>query len=578
MDIANLRKYKKIQDLFYRKAFKDKGFVCQRCGKELKVLHSSHLKKCGISKDKYIETYGYPNKYYEMDGILDSVVKQIWSLYVSNIKKWLYLSSYTREYITKNTETIKKDNKEREYKEIVSLTSFQIKDHLKGKNTIGVFPMCKTSKFLVFDVDSYGEINDAKIVANRIKVFLLKYFPEKEIHINFSGYKGYHVTLFFDDFIEIKVLHRIFNIVLNEMEIAIYPAVAVEMRPTLEGENGFGAKLPLGVNFRNSDNYHNYAYYVNDAFEKIEYEIEYVLNIKKSSISTIGLIVNEYKKLNNSKTLYNGRKLESDNHLHHESYSCIEETGKIEYIFLNGLEQLGTRHYWTFMIAMHLKLKGIDMNEAFDLLYNWSLKQITSGMSKSSVKDVEVDIKQIIYKGMYHPDKNYHLPEHIKSTKDMYLTRDDMNKFVSLNQYAEKTGKRIISSQKLLLALIIHGKEHSDNNGEFYMTYRQMHQKTDLTNNTALKNAFHTLDELGHIKVVRYAEFIPSNRKSDTNIFMIKSNGNDIGQERAIKIPSYHEKDYFYKTMFDYFGKEELDKIFTRSIRNNVLKMSFVIS
>ena len=61
-----------------------------------------------------------------------------------------------------------------------------------------------------------------------------------------------------------------------------------------------------------------------------------------------------------------------------------------------GLNQTGTRHDATLTICLYLRVKGIEKDEAYDILYNWSMKQRAADMSKSSARDIINDIKRII--------------------------------------------------------------------------------------------------------------------------------------------------------------------------------------
>lgn len=579
-----LTKYKKIQDLFYRSIFKETGFICQNCGKKLKTFHGNHFKKCGMSKDEYINKFGYPNKYYEKDAILKEVTNKIADLYIVNRNKWLILSGITRSYTTNETDKIKEQNKNRskDERQIEKLTTSQIKAHLEGRNTLGVFPKWNTSKFLVFDIDSYGGLQNAKVVVWYIKWFLKRYFPKNQIHVNFSGNKGYHVTLYFDSFIDIKVLYRLFNIVLNGIQIENFRDVRVEMRPTIKGPEGCGIKLPLGVNFINRDDYNNYAFFADDYFREVECEIEYVLNIEKSSSGIVWEIIDSYKDKDLKEYGENFLNIDADKEndeevIYQNKNTSMGKEGysKIKYIIENGLEEQGTRHYWSFLIALYYKELGLDKDEAFDHLFEWSKKQIETGMSRSSLVEAVKDINKIIYKSVYGSRRGYYLPNHDTYSKDIFLTKEDMNKFVQINDYGKYHGKMMIHHQKVLFALLVHGKQYRDTDGKFYMTYEQILLLSDLVSRDTVNKCITELDQLGFIEVVlRNNEYDKITGKRNPNVFKI--NFADDYDNNSIKVSpnELKDKDCFYRIIYRYFGEKNLHKVFKRSMKHRILKMN----
>lgn len=567
----DVKKYKKIQDLFH-KSDRKSSFKCKRCGQELKTFHSNHLKKCGITKEEYINEYGFPNSSLEKDRILNDVMNKMADLYIVNRNKWLILSGFTKSYITKDSDTIKICNKLQGRKEISKLTNYQVKEHLKGKNTVGVFPVGYNSKFLVFDIDSYIGLVYAEQIANSIRDFLIKYFPEEQVHISYSGNKGYHITLYFSHFVDIKELYKIFNIVLNEINIERYTDVRIEMRPTTKGEYGYGVKLPLGVNFVNNDNYNNYAYYVYDDFNEIEYEIEYVLNIKKSSSEIIRKILSDYK---NTKLKDYGENYinEKEVHIKYAKYSNfdINLEGKVKYIIENGLETMGTRHYWSFIISMYLKESGLNANETYNFLYDWSLKQIENGLSTSSTTDIEKDLRNMIFKGVYSDNKNYSLHQ---QKSEYYLTKQDINLLIELNRNAKDTGIPMVNYQKVLFILLLYGRSYCDENGQFNLTYDKIHKHSGFGSRTTVNKCITGLDSMGYIKIIsRNAEYDEVRMKKDPNVYQIVNYNKEKDKEIALTI-TFNEincEDSFYKVMLKYFGKDNLDEIFTRAIRSKVI-------
>jgi len=72
------------------------------------------------------------------------------------------------------------------------LTDDIIREHLKGKRTIGLYSsITSTTKWLCVDIDDLNEIA-VREVQNHVRRFKISYLTE------FSGKKGYHIWVFFD--------------------------------------------------------------------------------------------------------------------------------------------------------------------------------------------------------------------------------------------------------------------------------------------------------------------------------------------------------------------------------------------
>lgn len=443
--------YKTIYDILPNKRVKKRGFKCKICSKEFKVFSSAHLRTHGITKEEYIKKYGFPHEEYEKNYIFRQILKKFEDLYFMRRDKKLILSSKTANYSTIHAKEYKDHKGKTRYKN--KLSTFDLIKHLEGKATLGVFSYKQFSKILVFDIDSYECLVDAQKVAVEIRNFLAKYFPLDQIHIIFSGGKGYHITLYFNETVSIKLLGRIFSIVLNEINIENYSNVNVEMRPELAGYDGRGVKLPCGVNFRYPDPHisnSNYSCFVDSKFKPIENEIEYILNIKQSSKNVLDKIIEDYKTEFITDYATKNPKTTNKNNSTIKNYESQKNTSKenrilegnnykqIIYWINNGLEQHGTRHNISFKIALFYKSLGYTADEAYEKLLKWSTDQIKTGYTKSSEKEIERDVRHIIYGSVFNSKKNYYLSWYRPNIK---FTESELYPFIELNNISKKTGK-----------------------------------------------------------------------------------------------------------------------------------------
>jgi hypothetical protein len=576
----NLEKYKKIQDLFPGVLIESSRYKCAICGKEMQTMHSNHFKTHGITKDEYIERFGFPKDVYLKKYLLELVVSKMYSLYVMHTNKWLNLSYITKEYTTK----------EKEQTGFRCFNSGDMKKHLMGVDTLGVFPFKYSCKFLIIDIDAYYSLYEAREVAYSIKHVLSGYIPTSQIHITYSGNKGYHVEVFFDDLVPISKLAKVFSIVINDICIEDFPGVNVEMRPELTGIKGMGIKLPCGVNQTNQHEKNNYCYFVDENFEPVNNEVKYLLGIEKTSAAVVDDIISEYKntKIKNYKDKYVSKD-SKEKKISIETNECLQKSIKdkgvkensdseryqhsgIRNYLNNGLTQKGTRHGITFLLAMDLKEQGYSKEENMDILFKWSIKQVERGLSTSSIGDINKDVKNIL-NGVYSTAKNYHLS---KVKTDIHITNRDLAMFEGLNRVAKETGIPMINYQKTLYAMLVHGKRYAEKDGIFYMTYEQIMDSADVGSKSTICKYISNLHDWGYINIVS------RNEKSDNNLKINQSNvyqliNKDHNKERDVFKLCDRKclcKDCFFNMINKSYGKKGLDAVVTRSIKSKVLKVS----
>lgn len=200
------------------------------------------------------------------------IVDKINDLYISTRFKYL-MQLHDGTYITLNS----KDNKKHK-----PLNDGLIKSHLNGSATIGVFGgNTKGSKFICFDIDQ-SELIKSKFLTYRLYNTLLEMnIKEEYIYISYSGNKGYHVEIFFDKFIDNRLIKRFYELTINNGEFHDIEEGRIELRPIRQD---VGVKIPLGVHKKTK----NKCYYVdiNNDLKPIE-DVQYVLSIKKNESKRI---------------------------------------------------------------------------------------------------------------------------------------------------------------------------------------------------------------------------------------------------------------------------------------------------
>ncbi|KIL38495.1 hypothetical protein SD70_26010 [Gordoniibacillus kamchatkensis] len=165
------------------------------------------------------------------------IIKKLGDLYIIQRKK--YLVQYPRNYVTLTAgEQTKKGKK------VTALTDRHLQKHLEGEFTIGTFGGKFKTKFITFDVDFGSNAEMAKWITYKISE-TLREFGINDHYISYSGNKGYHIDLFFEDLILIEHAKKFFDHILIQSDILQYfdDGQKVEFRPT----DAQGVKIPLGV-------------------------------------------------------------------------------------------------------------------------------------------------------------------------------------------------------------------------------------------------------------------------------------------------------------------------------------------
>ena len=115
-------------------------------------------------------------------------------------------------------------------------TDGDIMNHLDGKYCVCVFAGEHATKFLTFDVD----LADAVVIHKLIDALADLGIPREYVYVSFSGRKGYHVDIFFKDFIYNNTAERLYWAAIEHSQL---DPRKVEFRPTPRQ----AIKLPLGV-------------------------------------------------------------------------------------------------------------------------------------------------------------------------------------------------------------------------------------------------------------------------------------------------------------------------------------------
>ncbi|KIR01318.1 putative helicase [Lachnospiraceae bacterium TWA4] len=185
----------------------------------------------------------------------------------------------------------------------------EIRRHLEGKQTIGTYiqRLNSTVKYMVMDIDisrsillryQYQEemIEEYKEIARRQVREIVKIYKRLglSIYVEDSGYRGYHLWLFFEEWIPVRYAHM-FQRVIEGLIEKVEEGITIEYFPNKvrvkEDKAGQIIKLPEGIHIKSGKR----SYFVDEDFVKID--IKTLLDShSRVSLQTIKKIIAKYAK------------------------------------------------------------------------------------------------------------------------------------------------------------------------------------------------------------------------------------------------------------------------------------------
>jgi hypothetical protein len=436
----------------------------------------------------------------------EKLVAKINELYIGYRKKFLVMNP-NGDYITVTDK---------------NLSDGYIKQHLNGKQTIGVFSGSQFSKFICFDVDV----------------------------------KGYHIEIFFDKLINNKDIKQFYLMVLNHSNLLNINYGNVELRP-LEGN---GVKLPLGIHFKTGNtcwyvNYGNGLQPIKDykyllTIEQLDSEYFYaLLNKLNDSIDLTDTQINEYEDI---KEKHKPLAIYKQNIDEDYTYDAIEK------LIQDGLSIQGSRHNSLLKISKYLKYNGYSIEDNKQLLIKWMTNQDKSLYTTSwedCLKDIDLIVDWIYENNCSLTIRNF----------DISVNNKEIEQIMSIKGKNEKL---------LLYAMLIHSKRYSTKDNIFYMTYLQMQQVTGLSEDTVIR-IVKRLENNNIIEVTR-SNIVKYNKKlnkptTEVNRYKINllSRKNNIN-DKEFKVCDKNCTGCFYVCLCKMYSNNELQKLISRDQYDNI--------
>lgn len=417
-----------------------------------------------------------------------AVVEKISDLYIMTRKKYL--------------EQVKIRNTKNDYTFITRHFTFHdkvVEAHLEGKRTIGVLlGNTGLTKFFSFDIDAKEESREVtfRLVECLIDVYGIS---PKDIHVSFSGSKGYHVDLFFDKVVHFETFEPFYLEILDRLGET---KKRIERRPTNNG-----IKLPLGIHKKTGKR----CWFVDTlTLEPIE-NMEHILNIQQMDFDSFKeLVLDEIDSKDSKKNIKpeskpvftlqakQGEELESlTEKLNLEGKSVSDIEAEVMQVISAGrLINPDTRHRMTFFLPTFLYSQGWEQEEAENQILEIMLNSYDNyddliDKGNSSREKVISEVRRVT---SLTYERGYVLNG---GKKEVEVTKAEILQVLSVKK---------IHLKKLLLSLLIHSKRHKKKDGSFYMAYSVMTKMGNTTERGRLLKYLVELQDMGLIEIISHGE------------------------------------------------------------------------
>ncbi|OAB39297.1 hypothetical protein PMSD_05045 [Paenibacillus macquariensis subsp. defensor] len=432
-----------------------------------------------------------------------------------------------------------------------SILDWQFYKHLEGKLTVGTFGGKFKTKFITFDVDFGNNPELAKWMTYTV-CDTLDRLGLHNYYISFSGGKGYHVDIYFDNPIQNSNAKKLYDYVLDEADIRQYFDISnkVEFRPT----DKQGIKIPLGIH-QKTGNYCGFCLIETGlkVMNKEESEVYLFTIIKTSRELVLDLINSDEIEIKNAKREIPKLENAISSHKPLASYDQSEDYSidLAKDMFLNGLKIQGSRNNSMFLVGMYLKYQGFDEEECRSELYkwmDWQDKNTYSTPIDQCYKEIDASVKN-----MY--EKNYNLAA---SNRDLTVRYDEMKWII------EKCPEK---NQKLIAyAMLIHSKRYADAKGIFHMKFDFITEATGLYDQ-AVQAQINKLEKIGVI-VIAERNRIPKGKglkKKLPNLYRMNIETSvEVDSDQIEKVFTTNKLNSLDLCMTYYFTDTELKKLLPR--------------
>ena len=482
---------------------KNTTVTCPYCGQEFKRITSKHLEKHNVKYDEYLKEYN-SIKYIE-----NLLIKFFDEYYITVRSKYLLYTMDGKTYTVNSKKAIERiDESTGEVIEnkVLPLCKKQLQNHIKLKETIGIFFPSVGTKLIGLDLD----INDIDAL-NNIYNTLNRFLDDTSFLMTSSGGKGFHIDIFLENILARDIVIKFYEIILNETGLN-------NKQLELRGANEQGWKLPFGMHHSKK----KYCGIVNEFGVSVDsdYLEKIILSRTKADINTIieAVLIN-VDEAENTIIPETTEILTDDEIIEFEdmtaevtalpNYNNLNEDfiEDLALIYRNGFDGEGIRNKYIFKISLflkcHMKFKEkVVLEEMLEWMKRCKGYRATE---KEFIKDIENTVKRIFKEDL----------KLLIAAKEIKISKVEIKEILSIKCRSSLETRAL---RLLYYMMFLHSKAYASEDGVFFMTLEQMQGMGACKTKRDLLKQINKLVELNKIykyptKRVSRVKFAPSEYK-----------------------------------------------------------------
>lgn len=440
--------------------------------------------------------------------VTDLVAEQIDNLYVTGRKRFIYASYSSKIWYTH----IYDENKPYNSFSNRRLTTGLIRQHLEGKGHYGTYTN-SLAKFITFDFDFADSWEECVKAHKQLTQYLNSIgVPLNGQHTYYSGSKGVHLTLYFDDVIEFNILESFFKHAVNGAGLEKYLSSVNKHKIELKR----GTKLPLGFHHKTRNKcvkldtadlskvLPDTDILKIDPFNAQQFKDGVAKEIVPANKARVQPV--QTPKITAKPNITVIDLVEGTTPL--ESYNKYNAV-YYEELLENGVIYEGSQHNTVRTLAMYLNGKGYSIADTVEKLTEW-LTRVEGYYNtdlETAIAEMESSVAWVYEKNAVINPKTFEV--HIEPAETEAILTATM-----------ATGKQFTTKRKqLLFAITVHAKRYGGE--KFYMTYEQMASASPITSRDKLIQAVTEFEKAGLIAIHRRNERVQGSLKSLPNVYEV---------------------------------------------------------
>ena len=390
-------------------------------------------------------------------------------------------SSYIEQYKNKKGEVKYTQHKRK-------ITVDDLIDHVEHRRTLGVVtdPTTGLTNFMAFDVDTKDKAYDDTL--ELLELLVNYYGIDKDyITVSFSGNKGYHVELFFDEAIQWQALEPFYEEVLLKLDKT---KKEVELRPTANG-----LKLLLGTH-RKTDNLSLISIF-NDNFTALKLlnqvqSVNYLMNIKRIDLNDFKEFVLDEVDTFTIEQSKASQTIEITNDMNFSGRIAGDQVEELETVLEeNRLIYPDSRNRISWLLPVYLKQMGYSYEESEKVTLN-VLTNTYENYEGFISKDTSYDkvVKEVVRLNKQAFDKNYVIKD---ALNDVAICKSEIKQILEIKKLPLK---------KMALSMLVLSKRYAGEDGVFYASYSTLIKMGNADRTGTLKKYMQELEKLGLLEIV----------------------------------------------------------------------------